>query len=161
MKILATSTTLHPHITWEIANELSMQVLQAWWKGGGHVRPTVYRYPGLNVLQNIFSINVRASNGIDHFDWISQARLSLGRRESGQFPIIISYLTHQEFLGVLIGLVTNGGVRLPFLACCLERRKTYPCRMCPNLCLHLLNYGPCCWICNTKAWWEFDQTLSS
>ena len=68
MKILATSTTLRPHTTGEIANEVSMQVLQAWGKGGGQVRPTVYRYPGLNVLQNIFSINVRASNGIDHFD---------------------------------------------------------------------------------------------
>jgi len=38
---------------------------------------------------------------------------------SGQFPIIISFLT----LGVLIGLVTNGGARLPFLACCFERRR--------------------------------------
>ena len=50
-----------------------MQVLQAWGKGGGQARPTVYRYPGLNVLQNIFSINVRASNGIDHFDWMLQS----------------------------------------------------------------------------------------
>ena len=29
-------------------------------------------------------------------------------RESGQIPIIISFLTCQEFLGMLIGLVTNG-----------------------------------------------------
>ena len=34
---------------------------------------------------------------------VSRARLSRGR-ESGQFPIIISFLTCQEFLGVLIGL---------------------------------------------------------
>ena len=43
--------------------------------------------------------------------------------ESGQIPITISFLTRQEFLGVLIGLVTNGGARLPFLACCFERRR--------------------------------------
>ena len=35
-------------------------------------------------------------------------------RESGQFPIIILFLTHQGFLGVLIRLVTNGGAQLPF-----------------------------------------------
>ena len=34
-------------------------------------------------------------------------------RESGRIPII-SFLTHQEFLGELIGLVMNGGARLPF-----------------------------------------------
>ena len=33
---------------------------------------------------------------------VSQARLSLRRRESGQIPIIISFLIRQEFLGVLI-----------------------------------------------------------
>ena len=70
---------------------------------------------------------------------VLQTRLSLGRRESGQFPIIISFLTRQEFLGVLIGLVTNGGARLPFLACCLERPKTCLCRTRPNLCSHLLH----------------------
>ena len=41
-------------------------------------------------------------------------------RESGQIPIIISFLTHQEFLGVLIGLVTNGAHDCLFLACFLE-----------------------------------------
>ena len=41
---------------------------------------------------------------------VSRARLSLRRRESGQFPIII-------------GLVTYRGTQLPFLACCLERRR--------------------------------------
>ena len=38
------------------------------------------------------------------------------------FYIIISFLTRQEFLGVLIRLVTNGGAWLPFLACCLESK---------------------------------------
>ena len=51
---------------------------------------------------------------------VSQPRLSRGKRESGQIPIIISFLTRQEFLGVLIDLVTNGSARLPFLACCLQ-----------------------------------------
>ena len=37
---------------------------------------------------------------------VLRARLSRGR-ESGQIPIIISFLTRQKFLGVLIGLVTN------------------------------------------------------
>ena len=32
----------------------------------------------------------------------------MGRRESGQIPIIISCLTRQEFLGVLIDLEANG-----------------------------------------------------
>ena len=40
------------------------------------------------------------------------------RRESGQIPIIISFLTCQEFLGVLIDLVANGSTQLPILACC-------------------------------------------
>lgn len=40
-----------------------------------------------------------------------------GTRESGQIPIIILWLTPQEFLGVLIGLMMNGGAQLPFLAC--------------------------------------------
>ena len=40
----------------------------------------------------------------------SRRPLSCGRRESGQIPIIISYmyLTCQEFLGVLFDLVANG-----------------------------------------------------
>ena len=56
---------------------------------------------------------------------VSRARLSPHPPggESGQIPIMISFLTRQEFLGVLIGLVTNGGARLLFLACCFERRK--------------------------------------
>ena len=37
---------------------------------------------------------------------VLRARLSRGR-ESGQIPIIISFLIRQKFLGVLIGLVTN------------------------------------------------------
>ena len=48
---------------------------------------------------------------------VSQPRLSRAQRESGQIPIIISFLTCQEFLGVLIDLGTNGGTRLPFSAC--------------------------------------------
>ena len=35
----------------------------------------------------------------------------------------VSNTPGQEFLGVLIGLVTNGGARLPFLACCFKRRR--------------------------------------
>ena len=45
---------------------------------------------------------------------VSQPRLSRARRESGQIPIIISFLTRQEFLGVLIDLVTNGGRAVAF-----------------------------------------------
>ena len=52
----------------------------------------------------------------------SRGSHSDAERESGQIPIIISFLTCQEFLGVLIALLTNGGTRLPFLACCLESR---------------------------------------
>ena len=54
---------------------------------------------------------------------VSRARLSPHPRggESGQIPIMISFLTRQEFLGVLIGLVTNGGAWLPFLTCCFKR----------------------------------------
>ena len=44
---------------------------------------------------------------------------SYAGRESGQIPIIISCLTRQEFLGVLIDLVANGAHWLPFLACYL------------------------------------------
>ena len=77
--------------------------------------------------------------GIQAVSLVSQPRLSRARRESGQFPIIISFLTRQGFLGVLIGLVTNEGARLPFLACCLERPKTCLCRTRPNLCSHLLH----------------------
>jgi len=36
--------------------------------------------------------------------------------------MIILFLTRQKFFAVLIGLVTNGGPWLPFLACCLESR---------------------------------------
>ena len=52
----------------------------------------------------------------DRDRWINslQPDSHAGRRESGQIPIIISSLTCQEFLGVLIDLVTNGGVQLPF-----------------------------------------------
>ena len=40
---------------------------------------------------------------------VSQARLSHGEeRVCGQIPIIISFLTRQEFLAVLIDLVANG-----------------------------------------------------
>ena len=41
-------------------------------------------------------------------DLVSRARLSHVRKESGQIPIIISCLTHQEFLGVLMDLVASG-----------------------------------------------------
>ena len=46
-------------------------------------------------------------------------------RESDQIPIIVSFLTRQKFLGVLIGLVTNGGTQLPLLAC-LESEAFHP-----------------------------------
>ena len=41
--------------------------------------------------------------------------------ESGQIPIIILFLTHQEFLGLLANWVSDERRNaLPFLACCLE-----------------------------------------
>ena len=39
--------------------------------------------------------------------YVSLAGQTHAGRESGQIPIIISFLTRQEFLGVLIGLVNN------------------------------------------------------
>ena len=42
----------------------------------------------------------------------------------------------------------------------MHNNRTCLCRTRPNLCSHLLHEAPCCWVCNTKAWWEFDQTLS-
>ena len=68
---------------------------------------------------------------------VLRARLSFRSRESGQIPIIISFLTRQEFYGVLIGLVMYGGAWLPLLAGCLERPKTCLCRTHPNLCSSL------------------------
>ena len=43
-------------------------------------------------------------------------------RESGQIPIIISFLTHQEFLGVLIDLVPNGGAVVAFFGMLFTER---------------------------------------
>ena len=57
---------------------------------------------------------------------LGRARLSLGRRESGQFPIIISFLTCQKFLGVLIGLVANGGVPVAFFGMLFGETEDLP-----------------------------------
>ena len=54
---------------------------------------------------------------------VSWAKLSCGRRESGQIPITFSFLTRQKFLGMLIGLVANGGTLVPFLECYLESKS--------------------------------------
>ena len=40
--------------------------------------------------------------------WAAYISSLAGQRESGQIPIIISCLTRQEFLGVLIDVVANG-----------------------------------------------------
>ena len=64
-------------------------------------------------------------------------------RESGQIPIIISFLTHQEFLGVLIDLVPNGGAVVAFFGMLFTEQgiitETCLCRTRPNLCSHLLH----------------------
>ena len=58
---------------------------------------------------------------------VSRGRLLRGKRVwSIQFPIIISFLTHQGFLGVLIGLVTNGGTRLPFFGMLFRETEDLP-----------------------------------
>ena len=106
-------------------------------------RPTTRLHPQIQSDQDADSNLARIWTPWHHWrissKIVSQPRLSRVRRESGQFPIIISFLTCQGFLGVLIGLVTNEGARLPFLACCLERPKTCLCRTRPNLCSHLLH----------------------
>ena len=52
-----------------------------------------------------------------HLTSLAGQTLTRGESLHGQISIIISFLTRQEFIGVLIGLVTNGGgARLPFLA---------------------------------------------
>ena len=100
---------------------------------------------------------------------VSRARLSPHPRggESGQIPITISFLTRQKLLGVLIGCltdVTSERVRLPIqytlmaACCCLCRDpvKFYYTHL-PIMCWHPLSYSLYCWLCNTKAIWEFDR----
>ena len=68
-------------------------------------------------MQSQFTVSIFSQNCSS----LTGQTLTRGEIESGQFPIIIiSFLTHQEFLGVLIGLVMNGGTQLPFLAYCVD-----------------------------------------